>query len=298
MMRDAVAVYACVGIALAGCGRQPLQEVPPPSTSPITPTTPAAAPVPAPEGWRLTFADEFDAPEGTPPDPARWGYDVGGHGWGNNELQCYTTSTENCFHDGGGHLIIRAIKRPTTDDAGNTREYSSARILTKGKFAQQYGRFEARLKLPRGKGVWPAFWTLGENFATKGWPACGEIDIMEHLGHDPVTYYTTIHGPGYSGQESLGGPTKIAKGPNFQDAFHVFAMEWDAASVRWYLDGTLCHTRSHADLAGKPWVFDAPFFMILNLAVGGHWPGEPDASTLLPQDYVIDYVRAYERAGE
>ncbi|HEX2838710.1 MAG TPA: glycoside hydrolase family 16 protein [Phycisphaerales bacterium] len=246
-------------------------------------------------GWKLTFADEFSAPAGTPPDPTKWGYDLGGHGWGNNELQCYTSSTKNSFHDGSGNLVIRAIKEQTTDDKGTKRDYSSARILTKGKFSQTYGRFEARLKVPVGRGIWPAFWTLGENITTKNWPHCGEIDIMEYLGHDTMTAYGTIHGPGYSGAEGKSKPFKLTSAPSFHDDFHTFAIEWSESEVLWFIDGQQYHRVTPDDLKPSEWVFDTPFFMILNLAVGGNWPGNPDDKTTLPQDYSIDYVRVYER---
>ncbi len=260
-------------------------------TPPHTSSNPTDLP-----GWKLTFADEFNAPVGTPPDPSKWNYDLGGHGWGNNELQCYTTSTKNSFHDGKGNLVIRAIKESTTDEKGTTREYSSARILTKGKFAQTYGRFEARLKVPVGKGIWPAFWTLGENITTKNWPHCGEIDIMEYLGHDTMTAYGTIHGPGYSGAEGKSKPFKLTSTPSFHDDFHTFAIEWSESEVLWFIDGQQYHRVTPDDLKPSEWVFNTPFFMILNLAVGGNWPGNPDDKTTLPQDYSIDYVRVYERA--
>ncbi|MFO0832571.1 MAG: glycoside hydrolase family 16 protein [Phycisphaerales bacterium] len=257
---------------------------------------PRAGPADLP-GWKLTLADEFEGPAGAAPDGAVWGYDLGGHGWGNNELQCYTRSTDNCALDGRGNLVIRALKGQTADDRGNTREYSSARVLTKGRFAQLYGRFEARVKLPRGKGIWPAFWMLGENIGSAGWPRCGEIDIMEFLGHDSSTAYTTVHGPGYSGSEGKGAPFRIAPGRSFTEGFHVFAVEWSPEKVEWFIDGESCHTVTPADLSGKEWVFNTPFFLILNLAVGGNWPGNPDEHTQFPQEYVIDYVRAYAKQG-
>jgi beta-glucanase (GH16 family) len=262
----------------------------------MLPTPPPTTP-PAPAGWRMTFADEFDAPQGQPPDQTKWGYDLGGHGWGNNELQCYTNSTTNAFHDGNGHLVIRAQREQATDDKGNTREYTSARILTKGKFSQTYGRFEARMQMPRGQGIWPAFWMLGDSITTKGWPACGEIDIMEFLGHDTMTAYTTLHGPGYSGAESKSKPFKLTSGPSFSDGFHVFAAEWSPDRIDWFINGQLCHTRTPADVQGNEWVFNTPHFMILNLAVGGNWPGVPNAETTFPQEFRVDYVRAYERVS-
>jgi beta-glucanase (GH16 family) len=249
----------------------------------------------SPPSWTLTFADEFNAPAGTPPDLSKWGYDLGGHGWGNNELQCYTSSTRNAFHDGQGNLVIRALKEPTTDDKGNAREYSSARILTKGTFAQTYGRFEARLKTPRGKGIWPAFWTLGDNITTKNWPHCGEIDIMEHLGHEGGAVYGSVHGPGYSGADARSKRLALEPGASFQDSFHTFTVEWSESEIVWFVDSVQYHRVTPTDLAPHEWVFNTPYFIILNLAVGGHWPGAPDEHTTLPQDYVIDSVRVYAR---
>lgn len=246
-------------------------------------------------GWKLTFADEFDAAEGSAPDASKWTYDLGGHGWGNNELQCYTDSRENSFHDGKGNLIIRAKKQSATGKDGTPRDYTSARLLTKGLWSQKYGRFEARIKCPKGQGIWPAFWTLGDNIADKGWPLCGEIDIMEYLGHDTMTAYGTAHGPGYSGADSKGKPFKLEKPPSFHDDFHVFAVEWEKDQIRWYIDGVQYHTLTPKDVEPNAWVFDTPFFMILNMAVGGNWPKNPDETTQFPQELVIDYVRAYAK---
>jgi beta-glucanase (GH16 family) len=260
---------------------------------------PAAKPAPATKGelpgWKLTFADEFDAPEGAAPDPTKWTYDLGGHGWGNNELQCYTDSRENSFHDGKGNLVIRAKKQSATGKDGTPREYTSARLLTKGIWSQKYGRFEARIKCPKGQGIWPAFWMLGDNIAEKNWPACGEIDIMEYLGHDTMTAYGTVHGPGYSGADSKGKPFKLTKPPSFHDDFHVFAVEWEKDQIRFSINGEEYHRISPKDLEPNPWVFDTPFFMILNMAVGGNWPKNPDETTTFPQELVIDHVRAYSR---
>jgi len=160
-----------------------------------------------------------------------------------------------------------------------------------------YGRFEARLQIPRGQGIWPAFWMMGADLATVGWPRCGEIDIMENIGKEAATVHATIHGPGYSGADSIGDAYTMPGGAPVADAFHVFAAEWEPAVIRFYVDGTLFSTRTPADLkAGQTWVFDHPFFVILNVAVGGNWPGNPDASTVFPQTMRVDYVRVYTAA--
>ena len=159
-------------------------------------------------------------------------------------------------------------------------------------------QLEARLRIPFGQGVWPAFWMLGENIKQVGWPVCGEIDIMENIGREPSTIHGTIHGPGYSGGSGIGAPYSLPRNRRFADGFHVFAVEWEPAAIRFYADGALYKTTTPADLpAGARWVYDHPFFLILNLAVGGDWPGNPDASTTFPQTLQVDYVRVYRRSA-
>lgn len=248
-------------------------------------------------GWRLVWADEFNLPLGSPVDRSKWNVETGGWGWGNSELQLYTESTLNAVHD-GRNLVITALEQrlPGARCWYGPCRYTSARINTRGKFEQRYGRFEARIKLPRGEGLWPAFWMLGSNFGAVRWPICGEIDIMEHIGREPRTVHGTIHGPGYSGGEGISKSYTLAA--DFADKFHVFALEWEPGALRWYVDGVHYQTRTPADLPEDArWVFDQPFFIILNLAVGGGWPGAPDASTRFPQRMLVDYVRVYEQVG-
>ncbi len=244
----------------------------------------------------LIWSDEFNGPVNGAPDPAKWDYDIGGWGWGNNELEYYTSRRENSYLDGEGHLIIKAIQEKYTGQDGVTRDYTSARLVTRGKFEQAYGRFEARLKLPSGQGIWPAFWMLGNdlNQPGVGWPKCGEIDIMENIGREPSINHGSLHGPGYSGGNPLTGIFTLANSQRFADDFHVFAIEWNPRAISFYVDGVLYQTRTQADVpAGAPWVYDHPFYLLLNLAVGGNWPGYPDATTILPQTMMIDYVRVY-----
>ena len=249
----------------------------------------------APE-WKLVWADEFDGPDNSAVDASRWVLETGGGGWGNNELETYTKRLENA-HIESGSLVISAIKETYTGSDGITRNYTSARLKTQGRFEQRYGRFEARLKLPSGQGLWPAFWMLGNDIASAGWPACGEIDIMENVGREPSTVHGTIHGPGYSGGSGIGAALTLPGGQRFSDDYHVFALEWEPDSLRWKVDGVLFQTRTPADLpAGRRWVFDHPHFILLNLAVGGNWPGSPDATTTFPQKLSVDYVRVYERS--
>ena len=229
--------------------------------------------------WQLTWSDEFDAADGSAPAAARWVYDTGGGGWGNNELQTYTDRRDNSVIR-GGTLVITALKEPFTGADGITRDYTSARLKTSGTFAQTYGRFESRMKLPRGQGLWPAFWMLGDNVASAGWPTCGEIDIMENIGREPNTVHGTFHGPGYSGAGGIGAAFQSADGKPFADGYHLYAVEWDPAEIRWYVDDHLYETRKPSDLPGSTrWVFDHDFFLLLNVAVGGSWPGNPDATT-------------------
>jgi len=249
---------------------------------------PMAGPASAEPG-PLTWSDEFNGPAGSAPDGSRWKYDIGGSGWGNNEQQYYTNSTSNAAHDGNGNLVITARRE---NPAGytchyGTCRYTSARLLTADRFTQTYGRFEARIKVPRGQGIWPAFWMLGGT----PWPDRGEIDIMENIGREPDRVYGTLHGPGYSGGSAISSSYPLPGGQAFADAFHTFTVDWAPDSVTWYVDGIQYARKTPADLGGNRWVFDHPFFMIMNVAVGGYWPGYPDASTTFPQQMLIDYVR-------
>ena len=247
-----------------------------------------AAPAQTLPGWDLVWADEFAQADGTVPDPSKWVYDIGGGGWGNNELQYYTSRTNNARIE-GGQLVIEA-KQETFDN----RNYTSARLKTKGKAAWTYGRIEARIKIPRGQGIWPAFWMLGANYDSVGWPNCGEIDVMENIGSVPTRIHGTIHGPGYSGGNSIGGSYTLPGGAVYADDFHVFAAEWETNGIRWYMDGHLYFTVTPTNLPnGANWVFTQPQFILLNLAVGGNWPGPPNASTTFPQRLIVDYVRVY-----
>ena len=246
-------------------------------------------------GWQPAWSDEFNGPDGSAVDSTKWTFDVGGKGWGNNELETYTSRTTNAHLDKGS-LVIKAIKETFTGPDNITRNYTSARLLTKQKFSQAYGRFEARLKIPLGQGIWPAFWMLGDNIDTAHWPNCGEIDIMENIGREPSVVHGTLHGPGYSGGKGIGAAYNLTGGRKFSDSFHTFAVEWEPNVMRFYVDGNLYQKRTAGDLpAGASWVFDHPFFIILNVAVGGSWPGNPDATTVFPQQMLVDYVRVYRR---
>ncbi|MBI4792775.1 MAG: glycoside hydrolase family 16 protein [Deltaproteobacteria bacterium] len=249
---------------------------------------------------RLVWRDEFEGPQGAPPDPSKWRQERGGEGWGNHELQYYTDQAENAVLDGNGCLAITARTITDADPANRMCWYgpgrfTSARLNTRGIFSFTYGVVEARIKLPFGQGIWPAFWMLGANFGEVGWPECGEIDIMENIGREPGTVHGTAHGPGYSGGNGLGGVHALPEGQAMKDAFHIFAVEWQPGTIRWYLDNQLYCEVMQAQLPkGTPWPFDRPFFLLLNMAVGGDWPGSPDDTTVFPQVMLVDFVRVYQ----
>ena len=248
----------------------------------------------APSRWKLAWSDEFDGANGSLPDPSKWTPVTGGGGWGNRELEYYTARAENA-HQESGKLVITAISETYTGPDGITRNFTSARLKTAGKFSQTYGRFEARLKLPAGRGLWPAFWLLGEDIAQTGWPECGEIDIMKLVGSAPATILGTIHGPGFSGRAGISAKYTLTAGKSFSDDFHTFAVEWAPNIIRFYADDDLYATRKPTDLPpGTRWVFDKPFFIVLNLAVGGNLPGPPDDTTVFPQTMQVDYVRVFK----
>ena len=240
--------------------------------------------------YTLVWEDQFDGQAGESPDPANWTYDVGNgdNGWGNAQLEFDTARQENVSLDGSGNLRITA-----REESYNGFDYTSARIKTQGLFSQQYGRFEARIKLPIGQGIWPAFWLLGNGIDTVGWPQCGEIDIMEYRGQEPNVVHGSLHGPGYSGGGAVTGRFTLP-GAGFDQGFHVFAVEWEPESITWLVNDVVYQRRTPDDLpGGTGWVFDHPFFIILNVAVGGNFVGDPDASTVFPQTMLVDWVRVY-----
>ncbi len=246
--------------------------------------------------WTLAWSDEFSGPDGSSPDPKKWTYDLGGKGWGNQELESYTNRKENARIE-KGNLVITAQRESYTGADGVTRDYTSARLKTQGLFTQTYGRIEARIKIPEGQGMWPAFWMLGQDIPTAGWPKCGEIDIMENIGKEPATIHGSLHGPSTTANTSdLTAIFSLPTHENFANDFHLYAVEWEPDTVRFYVDSNLYATFHSSDWpAGGKWVFDHPFFIILNLAVGGDWPGSPDASTKFPQSMLVDYVRVYTK---
>ncbi|MGB5464026.1 MAG: glycoside hydrolase family 16 protein [Aureibaculum sp.] len=235
----------------------------------------------------LVMSDEFDTDGAL--NPAIWGYDIGVgiNGWGNQELQYYTDRPENIIVQ-NGVLIITA-----KEESFKGSNYTSARILTKGKFEQKYGRFEARIRLPHGKGLWPAFWMLGADIDTNPWPACGEIDIMENAGSKPTEVSGAVHGPGYSGGSPILKKYNL-ENDRFDTGFHIFGIEWGPEYINYYVDDVLYNQITPEDVTGE-WVFDkGPFYIIMNVAVGGLFDGPPNAETVFPQTMLVDYVRVYK----
>jgi beta-glucanase (GH16 family) len=232
-------------------------------------------------GWELVWGDEFN---GDTINSENWTFNTGGSGWGNKEWQYYTDRPENARVE-DGRLVIEARQEIYLGS-----KYTSARIITQYLHEWAYGRVEARMKLPTGQGVWSAFWMLGNDIDKIGWPNCGEIDIIENIG-EPNTIYGTLHGPGYSAGDGV-GTSHIISETALNQGFHVYAIEWEPGEIRWYLDDHLFQKLTDGDVPGD-WVYDHPFFIIFNLAIGGNWPGYPDGSTEFPQQLIVDYVRVY-----
>ena len=242
----------------------------------------------------LVLSDEFDTDNEINADI--WTVDIGtgSNGWGNNEEQFYTNRTENISVQ-NGILIIKALKEDY-----NGSDYTSSKILTKGLKEQAYGRFEARIQLPTGQGMWPAFWLLGANCGdgtadTEVWPNCGEIDIMEYRGQEPTVVHGSVHGPGYAAGNAI-TKSYVLENDRFDTGFHVFGIEWSPEYINYYVDDVLYNqiTRQQVQEKGT-WVFDQPFYIIINLAVGGNFIGAPNEETVFPQTMLIDYVRVYNK---
>lgn len=277
---------ACALWLAAGCSN-------PPQASVETWTPPAG-------DWQEVWRDDFNGPAGAAPDDAHWNVELRPFGQ-NEELDYDTNERTNSFQDGNGNLVIRALKEQYVDAQGVTssQPFTSARLNTQGKVEQQYGKFEARIKLPAGgKGVWPAFWLLGNDVHEAGWPSCGEVDILEMRGSRPNLIDGSLHGPGYSGGNSYHHYYELTNG-NYGDAFHVFTFEWTPDGTRWLVDGDPYYVKTPESVAqsGQRWVYDHPFFIILNLAIGGIFDGDPDATTTFPQEMQVDYVSVSKLGG-
>jgi beta-glucanase (GH16 family) len=268
---------------LAACTPPAAPESPPEQTP--RPTATQTGP------WTLVWADEFTLPDGSPPDPQKWTALTGGHGWGNNEWQHYTDRVENAYHK-DGNLVIRAARE---DYLG--KRYTSARLVSREKGDWTYGRFVIRARVPGGQAIWPAIWMMPTDSEYGTWPSSGEIDIMELVGHAPRTVHGTLH---YGKPHTFfGGRYSLPVGQTFEDDYHVFAVEWEPGEMRWYVDGYHYFTRSiwftSSEKGQYPAPFDKRFHLILNVAVGGNWPGPPDKTTPEEALMQIDYVRVYQR---
>jgi beta-glucanase (GH16 family) len=274
----------------------PATEPAAPATDPA-PTTTIVAPDPIPpdppDGMELVWSDEFDGDE---IDPTNWTYDIGGWGWGNGEAQYYTDRPENARVEDG--LLVIELRQEQFDDS----YYTSARLLTRGLREFQYGRIEARVKVPKGRGTWPAFWMLGSTFEQDApdpanrWPNVGEIDIMEYVGREPDLVIGTIHGPGYAGSAGISQWNR----QDFEigDDFHTFAVEWDEAGIRWFFDGEQYFDVPRERVGRREWVFDQPFFIIVNLALGGTLGGTISPDLEFPIRYYVDHIRVYQPIAE
>ncbi len=263
-----IILMAIIAMVVASCKVEPIQKLPE-------------------RNFELVWSDEFEGDSGTAPDATKWTYDLGTgqNGWGNNELQTYTNNPRNVSLDGKGNLVITAIKN-------SNGSYTSARVKTQGLFTHQFGKVEARIKTPTGAGMWPAFWMLGNNITSVGWPQCGEIDIMEQKGKFSNTTYGSIHGPGYSGGQAITTPF-ILQNDRFDANFNTYAVEWNESKIDFFVNNYLYRRITPSEVPGE-WVFNQPFFIIMNIAVGGSFVGPPNENTPFPGSMTIDYVRAYK----
>jgi beta-glucanase (GH16 family) len=240
---------------------------------------------------RPVWSDEFNGRAGSHPNRTKWRYDVGGHGWGNQELERYTRRLKNARLDGNGHLVITA-----RHDRRHGRRYTSARLKTFGRFSFRYGRVAARMRVPRGRGLWPALWMMGANIRRVGYPRCGEIDVMELLGQQPRTVYGTVHGPGPRSERGIGG--KLTSRRSLSRGFHVYAATWTPHWIRFSVDGRAYKTVWRSRYPKRDtWAFHHRMFLILNLAVGGRWPGPPSSRTRFPAHLTVDWVRAWHQSA-
>jgi beta-glucanase (GH16 family) len=266
-------VFAIIGssliLMLVGCKREAVQTLPD-------------------RTWQLTWSDDFNGTAGTAPNAANWSFDIGAGGWGNSELEYYTNRSQNVALDGNGNLVITARQ-----ESYGGSPFTSGRIKTKGIFSQAYGRFEARIKTPYGPGIWPAFWLLGSNVDAVTWPQCGEIDIMEQRGQEPNINHGSVHGPGYSGANAITKAYGLMNG-RFDTDFHIYAVEWGPDFIDYFVDNFLYERVTPSDVSGT-WVYDHPFFIILNVAVGGNYVGFPTTGTPFPQSMYVDYVKVYKQ---
>jgi len=292
----AASLALCLSVTLLGSWSA-LADSDAPATASRTVATKSVA-----KAGKLVWRDEFNGVTGSAPSSARWGFQTGGNGWGNKELQCYTNSRSNSALDGSGHLVIRAVHHKTSFKCadGSKNKWTSAKLTTEGKFSQKYGRLEVRAKLPTGKGTWPAFWGLGINNKQVGWPRSGEIDVMEYIGNRPTESSASISSERRPGQPApnhryFQAKYKVAS-QALTKAFHTYAVDWTPTSMTYSRDGKIFGrvTKAQVTKTAK-WPFDQKFFLVLNLAMGGNYGKKVPASLTATQKYTVDYVRVYAR---
>ncbi len=275
-----LAAACSLGISLVGCSQPPPESTGDDWAGPVG-------------TWQQVFFDDFTGPAGASPDPVSWTEEVDGSP-PNQEQEYYTNRPTNLALDGNGNLVVQAQREQYAYATGlvSKQPYTSGRMNTQGHVETTYGRIEARIKLPAGKGLWPAFWMLGNNFDSVGWPSCGELDIFELAGSRPNVVNGSAHAPGYSGVAALTANYTVESG-TFADDYHVFALEWTADGMRWLVDEHVYHQRTKDGMAAinKTWIFDHPFYVIVNLAVGGLYDGDPSSSTQFPSQMLVDYVK-------
>ncbi|MDX2284232.1 MAG: family 16 glycosylhydrolase [Bacteroidia bacterium] len=282
----AVVLYGAVNATIATTAATGTIQNDDADTGPVIPATGYSTPEDYP-GMQRVWRDEFD---GTALNQADWTHEIGNGngGWGNNELQFYRAENTSLVN---GHLVIEA-KQESFGGFG----YTSSRLKTQLKKSFTHGRIDIRAVLPEGQGIWPALWMLGESIATDGWPACGEIDIMELVGHEPGKVHGTVHyGASFPQHQYIGQSISLEGGAKFSEEFHVFSIDWKQDTIRWYMDDKLYFTFTKAQTGAQPYPFNAPHFFIFNVAVGGNWPGSPNASTTFPQRMIVDYVRVFQK---
>lgn len=279
--RKVAATAKVRAVSVAAVRKKPVKPAP----------TPPPPPPPPPAPTNLAWSDEFNTAQGTLPDPSKWEAQTG-DGWGNGaEWQTYTNEAKNASTDGAGNLVIQALKEPGVGAHG----YTSARLESRGKYSFTYGRLEARMKIPAGKGLWTAFWAMGDDVTSVGWPNAGEIDVVETIGSEPNTAYAHIHGPVGTTQTEYSWGKATTSPASLANDFHTYGVIWSPGQVQWTLDGVVYATVKSSDLqSGQRWVYDHPFHILLNLSVGGAWPGYPDASTPFPGKLLVDWVRVYQ----
>lgn len=268
-------LLVCLLLALTACA---------PFKPSGTAQKPVSSTIPVPDGYKLAWSDEFEGPS---IDPKNWIYDLGAGGWGNNEAEFYTASPENARIE-NGQLVVEARQEKYQGS-----DYTSARLKTQGLQEFQYGRIETRLKVPAGAGLWPAVWMLGADINEVNWPNCGEIDIMEYIGKEPDLIMGTLHGPGYSGASGITQWNRQKH--KIADDYHTFAIEWQSEQITWFYDGVQYHKVNKSDIGSRKWVLDHPFFLVINMAVGGQLAGPVAEQTVFPAQLLVDYVRVYQK---